>query len=149
MLSQVVAAHQERGAHILASSKDYEDLILDIIMAHTGELKAHPDKYVKFLRAVYRAVDYFYANQDKAIPIIAKQFSITADDFKATLPNFRYTPYAEAMELIGHAGQGGPGLRGLPRGDGPQPRVRLLRRRSSMPEDHIDRSIINQVAKDW
>src|SRR3954451_22091603 len=49
VLSQVVAAHKERGAHILASSKDYDDLILDIIMAHTDELKAHPDKYVKFL----------------------------------------------------------------------------------------------------
>ena len=52
---------QERGAHILVSSKDYNDLILDIIMAHTGELKAHPDKYVKFLRAIYRAVDFFNA----------------------------------------------------------------------------------------
>ena len=39
VLSQVVAAHKERGAHIVASSKDYEDLILDVIMAHTGELQ--------------------------------------------------------------------------------------------------------------
>src|SRR4029079_3985255 len=42
VLSQVIAAHQDRGAHIVASSKSYDDLILDIIMAHTGELKAHP-----------------------------------------------------------------------------------------------------------
>jgi NitT/TauT family transport system substrate-binding protein len=84
VLSQVVSAHPELGAHILVSSKDYNDLILDIIMAHTGELKTHPDKYVKFLRAIYRAVDFFNAHQDQAIPIIAKQFSITPDDFKAT-----------------------------------------------------------------
>ena len=101
VLSQVIAAHQDRGAHIIASSKDYNDLILDIIMAHTGELKTHPDKYVKFLRALYRAVDYFYANQDKAIPIIAERFSITPDDFKATLPNFRYTPFDEAKMFMG------------------------------------------------
>ena len=71
VLSQVVSTHKDRGAHIVASSKDYEDLILDIVMAHTDELKAHPDKYVKFLRAIYRAVDYFNANQEEAIPIIA------------------------------------------------------------------------------
>ena len=148
MLSQVVAAHQERGAHIVASSKDYNDLILDIIMAHTGELKAHPDKYVKFLRAIYRAVDYFYANQDKAIPIIAKQFSITPDDFKATLPNFRYTPFDEAKSSWARPDKEG--------------RVYEVFREAMdlnlefgsvdvklIPEDHIDRSIINQVEKNW
>src|SRR4029450_156148 len=84
VLSQVVSAHPERGAHILVSSKDYNDLILDIIMAHTGELKAHPNKYVKFLRSIYRAIDYYNAHQEESIPTIAKQFSITPDDFKAT-----------------------------------------------------------------
>src|SRR5918996_1758587 len=67
LLSLVVSTHQDRGAHIIVSSKDYEDLILDIIMAHTDELAAHPDKYVKFLRAIYRAIDYFYANQEESI----------------------------------------------------------------------------------
>ena len=35
VLSQVVSTHQDRGAHILASSKDYDDLILDVIFVHT------------------------------------------------------------------------------------------------------------------
>ena len=65
VLSQVVAAHAARGAHILASSKDYEDLILDVIFVHNDELKANPQKYVKFLRAVYRAVDYFNATRKR------------------------------------------------------------------------------------
>jgi NitT/TauT family transport system substrate-binding protein len=148
VLTQVIAAHQDRGAHILASSKDYNDLILDIIMAHTDELKAHPDKYVKFLRAIYRAIDYFYANQDKAIPIIAAQFSITPDDFKATLPNFRYTPFEEAVEKIGTVDKEGRAYEvfreamdlNLEFGSSD---VKLN------PEDHIDRSIINQIKKDW
>jgi NitT/TauT family transport system substrate-binding protein len=144
VLSQVVAAHGERGAHILASSKDYEDLILDVIFVHDDELKANPDKFVKFLRAVYRAVDYFNENQEAAIPIIAQHFSITPDDFKATLPNFRYTPYAEAVELIGTTDKEG--------------RVYEVFREAMdlnlefgssttklVPEDHIDRSIVNQL----
>ena len=148
VLSQVVATHMDRGAHIVLSSKDYNDLILDIIMAHTGELRAHPDKYVKFLRAIYRAVDYFYAHEEDAIPIIAKQFSITADDFKATLPNFRYTPLDEAKQFIGTPDKQGRAYEvfreamalNLEFGSSD---VKLL------PEDHIDPSIINRIKKDW
>lgn len=148
VLSQVAAAHKDRGAHIVASSKNYNDLILDIMMAHTGELHAHPQKYVKFLRALYRAVDYFYAHEEEAIPIIAKQFSITVDDFKATLPNFRYTPLAEAKKFIGTK-------------DKPGRAYEVFREAMDLnlefgssdvklyPEDHIDPSIINQVKKDW
>jgi NitT/TauT family transport system substrate-binding protein len=148
VLSQVIAAHQDRGAHIIASSKEYNDLILDIVMAHTGELKAHPDKYVKFMRAIYRAIDYFYANQAKAIPIIAKQFSITDADFKETLPNFRYTPLDEAKMFMGTAAKPG--------------RVYEVFREAMdlnlefgsattklNPEDQIDPSIMSKVVKNW
>ena len=148
VLSQVVTAHADRGAHIVASSKDYDDLILDIIMAHTDELKANPDKYVKFLRAIYRAVDYFNTHQEEAIPIIAAHFSITPEDFKATMPNFRYTPFEEALEKMGSADTQG--------------RVYEVFREAMdlnmefgssdvklNPEDHIDPTIINQITKDW
>jgi NitT/TauT family transport system substrate-binding protein len=145
VLSQVVATHTNRGAHILASSKDYEDLILDVIFVHTDELEAHPEKYVKFLSAVYRAVEYFYANQEEAIPVIAQHFSVTPVDFKATLPNFRYTPLAEAVELIGTTDKEGRVYEvfreamelNLEFGSSD---VKLL------PEDHIDRAVVNQVA---
>jgi NitT/TauT family transport system substrate-binding protein len=148
VLSQVVATHQDRGAHILASSKDYNDLILDVMFVHSDELKANPEKYVKFLRAVYRAIDYFYANQEEAIPIIASHFSITPEDFKATLPNFRYTPLDESIRLMGTPDEEG--------------RIYEVFRETMdlnlefgssetklEPEDHIDRSLINQIEKNW
>jgi NitT/TauT family transport system substrate-binding protein len=149
VLSQVVSTHKDsRGAHVVASSKEYDDLILDIIMAHTDELKAHPAKYAKFLRAIYRAVDYFYANQEASIPIIAAHFSISPDDFRATLPNVKYTPFDEAKHFIGTVDKEGRGYEvfreamdlNLEFGSAD---VKLN------PEDHIDRSIINQINKDW
>jgi NitT/TauT family transport system substrate-binding protein len=149
VLSQVVSTHKDsRGAHILVSSKTYDDLILDIIMAHTGELKAHPQKYVKFLRAIYRAVDYFYANQEASIPIIAAHFSITPDDFRATLPNVKYTPLDEARHFIGTMDKEGRAYEVF------REAMELNLEFGSAdvklnPEDHIDRSIINQVNKDW
>jgi len=148
VLSLVVATHQDRGAHILVSSKDYEDLILDIIMAHTDELAAHPDKYVKFLRGIYRAIDYFYANQEEAIPIIARHFSITPEEFKDTLPNFRYTPLDEARMYIGTDEQPGRAYEVFRDAmalnlDFGSSDVELY------PEDHITTDIIAQVEKDW
>jgi NitT/TauT family transport system substrate-binding protein len=148
VLSLVVSTHQNRGAHIVVSSKDYEDLILDIIMAHTDELAAHPDKYVKFLRGIYRAIDYFYANQEESIPIIASFFSITPEEFEETLPNFRYTPYDEAVGFIGTAEAPGRAYEifrdamGLNLEFGSSD-VELF------PEDHITPEIIGQVEKDW
>jgi len=148
VLSQVVSTHQDRGAHIVASSRDYDDLIMDVIFVHTDELKANPDKYVKFLRAVYRAVDYFNKNQEQAIPIIAEHFSITPEDFKATLPNFRYTPFEEALQLIGTEDQEGRAYEVF------RETMDLNLEFGSSetklnPEDHIDRSIINKVEKNW
>lgn len=148
VLSQVVATHQDRGAHILVSSKNYEDLILDIIMAHTEELERRPEKYVKFLRAIYRAIDYFNDNQEKAIPIIAEHFSISPEEFKETLPNFRYTPYEEAAAFMGTEEEPG--------------RVYEVFRQTMAlnldfgssdvelyPEDHITTGVISKVEKDW
>jgi NitT/TauT family transport system substrate-binding protein len=148
VLSLVVSTHQDRGAHIIASSKDYEDLILDIVMAHTDELAAHPDKYVKFLRGIYRAVDHFYANQEESIPIIASFFSITPEEFKDTLPNFRYTPLEEAQAFIGTAGKPGRAYEVFRDAmalnlDFGSSDVELF------PEDHITPEIITQVNKDW
>ena len=119
-----------------------------VIIAHTGELRAHPEKYVKFLRAIYRAIDYFNKNQDKAIPIIAKQFSITPEDFKGTLPNFRYTPYEQAIELMGAKGQEGRIFEVF------REAMNLNLEFGSSdvklnPEDHLDNTLINQLQKNW
>jgi NitT/TauT family transport system substrate-binding protein len=148
VLSSVVAAHQDRGAHILVSSADYDDLILDIVMAHTDELAANPDKYVKFLRGIYRAVDYFNDNQEEAVRIIASHFSITPEEFKETLPNFRYTSYEEAVKLMGTADKQGRAYEVFREAmalnlDFGSSDVELI------PEDHITTDIIQQVEKDW
>lgn len=148
VLSQVVIAHEDRGAHILVSSKDYDDLILDIIMVHTDELAANPGKYQRFLRAVYRAVDYFEANRAEAVPIIAAHFSITAEEFEETLPNFTYTTLEQSQELIGSVESEGRAYEVFR-----EAMALNLEFGSSdvelYPEDHIDRSIINQIERDW
>lgn len=144
VLSQVVSTHKDRGAHIVASSKDYDDLIMDVILIRTDDLRSHPEKYEKLLRAIYRAVDYFNENQEEAIPIIARHFSITPEEFRETLPNFRYTDLEESAKLIGTGEEKGRAWEVFRETmdlnlDFKSADVRLE------PEDHIDTSIITRV----
>jgi NitT/TauT family transport system substrate-binding protein len=147
VLSQVVATHADRGAHVLVSSKAYDDLILDVVFVHNDHLKANPDKYVKLMRGIYRAIDYFYANQEAAIPIIAKHFSITPEDFKATLPNFRYTPFADSLKFIG---DGSPGRAYEVFRETMELNLEFKASEEKLePENHIDPSIMAKVKATW
>jgi NitT/TauT family transport system substrate-binding protein len=107
VLTETVNAHGSRGAHVLLSSKDYPNLITDTIIARTDNLREQPDKYVKLLRGIYRAIDYFNENPDKAIPIMARRFDLTPDEFREVLTNIRYFTLEESVALMGTGGERG------------------------------------------
>jgi len=106
-LTQALKASNKEGAHILVSSKDYPGLITDVIVARTDDLKANPEQYRKFLRGVYRAIDYFKTNHAEAIKIMAPHFKLSPEEYEELLVNLEYTPYEEAVEYLGTSGQRG------------------------------------------
>ena len=106
-LSQALKASNKPGAHILVSSRDYPGLITDIITARTDDLKKNPEMYRKFLRGIYRAIDYFNANHDEAVKIMAPHFKLTPAEYEEVLANLVYTPYEQAVEYMGSNGQRG------------------------------------------
>lgn len=106
-LSQAIKASQKEGAHILVSSKDYPGLITDVIVARTENLRANPEMYRKFLRGIYRAIDYFNANRAEAVKIMAPHFKLTPEEFEETLASLTYTSYEEAVEYLGTDGNRG------------------------------------------
>lgn len=107
VLTETVNAHADRGARILLSSRDYPNLITDTIIARTDNLQEQPDKYVKLLRGIYRAIDYFNQNPEKAIPIMARRFDLAPDEFRDVITNIRYFTLEEAVALMGTEGQRG------------------------------------------
>ena len=106
-LTQALKASNKEGAHILVSSKDYPGLITDVIVARTDDLKANPEQYRKFLRGIYRAIDYFKTNRAEAIKIMAPHFKLSPEEYEELLVNLEYTPYEEAVEYLGTSGQRG------------------------------------------
>jgi len=106
-LTQALKASNKEGAHILVSSRDYPGLITDVIVARTDDLKANPEQYRKFLRGIYRAIDYFNANRAEAIKIMAPHFKLSPEEYEELLANLEYTSYEEAVEYLGTGGQRG------------------------------------------
>ncbi len=107
VLTKTVESHKDRGAYIIVSSKDYPNLITDAIIARTDNLKSQPEKYVKLLRGIYKAIDYFKKNPDKAIPIMAKRFDLSPAEFKEVLQGIRYYTLDESVALMGTDGKPG------------------------------------------
>jgi len=106
-LTQALKASNKPGAHILVSSKDYPGLITDVIVARTDDLKKNPEMYKKFLRGIYRAIDYFNAHHDEAVKIMAPHFKLSPEEYEELLANLVYTPYEQAAEYLGTGGQRG------------------------------------------
>lgn len=106
-LSAAVQKSGRPGAHILLSSRDYPGLILDTIIARNADLAANPEKYRRFLRGVYRAIDYIDQHHQSAVAIMARHFNLTPAEFETVLKNLQYTPYEQALSYMGTPGHPG------------------------------------------
>jgi NitT/TauT family transport system substrate-binding protein len=106
-MSQAVKAITQRNPKILVSSKD-SDIIIDIISVRQDDLKAHPEKYAKFLKDVYAAIDYYRTNPADYIKLAAPHFNLSEQDVKDILDgSLAYTPFSEAHDYIGDPGKPG------------------------------------------
>jgi NitT/TauT family transport system substrate-binding protein len=103
-MSQAVKNLPDRKGRIMISSKDYPGIIIDVITAREDDLKANPEKYKKFLRGVYRAVDYYKSNPDDFIKLAAPHYNLSEAEVKEILDtSLVYTDYKSASDYIGTA----------------------------------------------
>lgn len=104
-MSQAVKVSGRENAKILYSSKDTPGIITDIISVRRDDLAANPEKYRKFLRGIYRAIDYANKEPKKFAELVAPNFNLTGPEVEDILAGgVHYTPYEEAVEYLGPAG---------------------------------------------
>ncbi|MEM8868851.1 MAG: ABC transporter substrate-binding protein [Pseudomonadota bacterium] len=106
MLSQIVKNTSRAGSKVLLSSADYEGLITDIILVRTEDYQANPEKYAKFLRGIYRAIDDYIEDPDAFIALSAPEFNVPDAEMKEALDGVKYTTYEEAMVYMPLSGDG-------------------------------------------
>ena len=100
MMGSIVKGSSREGAHVLLSSADYEGLITDVIIVRTDDYQENPEKYAKFLRGIYRAIDLYNADPDKFIAISAPFFDTPSDEMKEALAGVKYTSYEESVAYL-------------------------------------------------
>ncbi|RVT81869.1 myristoyl transferase [Rhodobacteraceae bacterium CCMM004] len=100
MMSSIVRGSSREGAHLLLTSADYEGLITDVIIVRTEDLQENPEKYAKFLRGIYRAIDLYMEDPDRFIAISAPFFDTPDAEMKEALEGVKYTSYEESVEYL-------------------------------------------------
>ena len=140
MMSNIVDNTSKEGSKILLSSADFDGLITDVIIVHDDDLQANPEKYKRFLRGIYRAIDLYETDPDAFLAAAAPAFDVTPEEMAADLGGVQYTTYEESVEFLGTAE--GPGKLGQIFSDLDAINLSLdLQDDSLSYENHVDPSI--------
>ena len=105
MLSEIVANTSRKGSKILLSSADFNGLITDVVIVNKSDYEANREKYAKFMRGIYRAVDLYNNDEAAFLAAAAPTYDVTPDLMKADLGGVYYTSYEDALEFFGIGGQ--------------------------------------------
>lgn len=105
MLSEIVANTSRKGSSILLSSKDFNGLITDVVIANKQDYAANREKYAKLMRGIYRAVDLYKTNPDEFLKVAAPTYDVTPDVMAGDLGGVYYTTYEDALEFFGIGGK--------------------------------------------
>lgn len=107
-LSQALKVDAARKPYEIVSSAQYPGYIVDVIIARNDDLKAHPDKYRKFLIGIYKAIAFFHTDRAQFIKLAAPHFQLSPADFAASIEgSLQYTTLADTQAAIGAPGHPG------------------------------------------
>lgn len=89
-LSQIVEAGK---GHILLTTKDYPDIIVDILVA-SDKLAANEELLKRFMDGWLKSVDYIKAHPKEAAQIMSKGMNLPAEDVEGMMAGLRYADRA-------------------------------------------------------
>lgn len=101
-------AQEQGGGHVLASTKDYPNLIVDCIAFNRDVVARHPEDVQKIVDAILRAIDYWKAHPDEANAVMAPHFQVDAGKYAAILSGARFSDLARNQQYFGSEKAPGP-----------------------------------------
>ena len=101
-------AAQEGNGHVLASSKDYPNLIVDCLAFNQGVVSQSPQDVQAIVNAVLRAISYAKAHPDEANAIMAPNFQVDATKFGQILQGINFCDLRRNREYFGTEQSPGP-----------------------------------------
>ena len=105
MMSEIVNNTSRKGSKILLSSKDFNGLITDVVIANKVSYENNREKYAKLMRGIYRAIDLYKSDPDAFLESAAPTYDVTPEIMKGDLAGVYYTSYEDALEFFGVGGR--------------------------------------------
>ena len=93
-------ASQREGGHILVSSAEYPRVIMDSLVVSGSFYEAHPEAVTALRNAWSDAVDYYLANPEEGIQIMADGLELTVQDMEEMIPGVTFLGNKENEEFF-------------------------------------------------
>ena len=94
-------AKVRQDGHVLVSSKEYPDLIMDSFAFRKDFIQKYPDTVKDFMKAYYDAYNWMQQNQTEALKVIGDAVGESADDVKADLSTMTLFDLSKGKEVMG------------------------------------------------
>jgi NitT/TauT family transport system substrate-binding protein len=104
-------AKNSDNGHILFDTTNRQDFITDFVIVRKEFLAEHPDDVAGFVKAWYKALEYYKANPDDAISVMAQGSGDWLSDpavFAETMAGVKFYDRARSIELFGTKDKPGP-----------------------------------------
>jgi NitT/TauT family transport system substrate-binding protein len=101
-------AEENPDGHILASTKDYPNIITDGVAFSPDFVDENPDTVQKFVRAYGKVMDLVESDPDKAFGYVTDYLGQSVAEIKATLGTVPLLTLEEGAEFLGSADNPGP-----------------------------------------
>ena len=101
-------ASQEGHGHVLASSKDYPNLIVDCLAFNQGVVSRSPEEVQAIVNAVLKAISYAKAHPEEANAIMAPDFQVDATKLGQILQGINFCDLQRNKKYFGTQQDPGP-----------------------------------------
>lgn len=86
-------AAQRPDSHILVTSKDEPEIIIDVLNVREDFVKNNPEAVKKLMRGWFKAVKYYKEHPVEASGIIAKHYDITPEEYRKAVEGLIWDNY--------------------------------------------------------
>lgn len=101
-------AKEQGKGHILASTRDYRNLIVDCLAFSPTVVQTKPDDVQRIVNALLKAIDYAKAHPVEASEIMAKYFEVDPPNYRALLNGVEFADLRRNREYFGTRESPGP-----------------------------------------
>ena len=101
-------ASEQGGGHVLASTKEFPNLIIDCLAFNQQRLAKDKAGAQAVVAAIFKAIEYWKAHSDEANAIMAPHFQIDAKKYGLILSGARFCDVARNREFFGTREAPGP-----------------------------------------